>query len=301
MVFVLQGMEGRKMVLSIFTPTYNRSELLKRAYRSLCEQTNHNFEWIIIDDGSTDNTSQVVQAMIAEKKIVIQYYRQENGGKHTAFNYAADIARGELLLCLDSDDWMERKAVDNIISCAPNVLDSDYGMMAYKRDTSGKMLCNDLPDVHRGMFGYGQEFGSVGEYAVIYKTKVLKSYPFPVFEGEKFLTEAVHFDYIELQGYTLCPLPQVVQVCEYQVDGLTQNLYRIMLANPQGYQMYHAQRINLANTLAGRIRHAVCYHAFRLMTKDKRKTYRGKHTMIVRLAAFPGVAAKFYYELKKRG
>ena len=102
------------MMLTIFTPTYNRVDLLPRLYQSLIEQTERDFEWLIIDDGSTDKTEEYVNSIIKEKKIHIRYYWQKNSGKQSAHNNAVGLARGEWFFCVDSDDFLESTAVKKL-------------------------------------------------------------------------------------------------------------------------------------------------------------------------------------------
>ena len=105
-----------KYLFSVFTPTFNRANTIGRAYEHLCKQTLHNFEWIIVDDGSVDNTEEIVRKWINENKISIVYIKQKNGGKHRAFNRAVQIAQGEIFICLDSDDYYVETALEIIYS-----------------------------------------------------------------------------------------------------------------------------------------------------------------------------------------
>ena len=101
--------------LTVFTPAYNRAHLLPRLYQSLCDQTNSNFNWLIIDDGSIDETKLVVDGWIKEGRIAIQYIYQENQGMHGAHNTAYKNITTELNTCIDSDDYMPINAVDLIL------------------------------------------------------------------------------------------------------------------------------------------------------------------------------------------
>src|SRR5699024_101291 len=99
------------MFVSICTPTYNRAYTLSRLYESLLEQTDKDFEWVVVADGSTDNTKEIVQEWSDEGKILINYIYQSNQGKHVALNKGMEVARGILFTCLDSDDWFYHNAV----------------------------------------------------------------------------------------------------------------------------------------------------------------------------------------------
>jgi glycosyltransferase involved in cell wall biosynthesis len=102
------------MLITVFTPTYNRAKLLKRLYDSLCVQTFTDIEWLIIDDGSVDNTEKIVNGFIAENKIGIRYIKQRNGGKHRAINHGVREAKGELFFIVDSDDWLPEDSLETI-------------------------------------------------------------------------------------------------------------------------------------------------------------------------------------------
>ena len=131
------------MILTIFTPTYNRQDKLSRVYESLRCQNSALFEWLIVDDGSEDSTEKLVDSFIKEKKIPIKYIKQNNGGKHVAYNTALNYAEGEYFFCVDSDDWIEDDFIDKfneeILSMAGD------GYIAYKIDSYGKLLSDEFP------------------------------------------------------------------------------------------------------------------------------------------------------------
>lgn len=117
--------------LTIFTPTYNRSNLLLHLYKSLCEQINKDFLWLIIDDGSKDNTKELVDTWKKENKIKIQYIYQKNSGKHVAHNKAVELCNTELFVCVDSDDILTNNAVEIIINYWENDRNKNVDFVAY--------------------------------------------------------------------------------------------------------------------------------------------------------------------------
>ena len=195
------------MKLSIFTPCYNRAHCLPRLYESLCRQTSRDFEWLIIDDGSTDNTSEVVRAMLAEEKVNIRYFYKENGGKHTAHNLALEKAAGDFFFCVDSDDWLSVNAVECILSTTENLYTA-VGLLGYKAFADGTRLSEEFTadKIFTKMHKLPR-----GEYSVILKTEIARKYPFPVFGLEKFIGECVVYDQID-QVYDLRLLPSVVTI-----------------------------------------------------------------------------------------
>jgi glycosyltransferase involved in cell wall biosynthesis len=103
-------------LLTVFTPTFNRAYCLEKCYKSLVNQTCYEFVWLIIDDGSTDQTKVLVEKWKKEEKVEINYIWQENQGMHGAHNTAYEQIDTELNVCIDSDDYMPEDAVEKIIT-----------------------------------------------------------------------------------------------------------------------------------------------------------------------------------------
>lgn len=288
------------MMLTIFTPTYNRVKLLPRLYESLCSQENQNFEWLIIDDGSTDNTAELVKEFIAEQKVNIRYIQKINGGKHTAHNVALEHATGSLFMCLDSDDTLAKNAIQIIENSLFHLTSNDCGFIAYKNDVNGQQLCGDLSCNgwdHRTIYKYSRQAG--GEFAFVFLSDKLRQYPYPEIINERFCGECVVYDQLDLAGYTVCPLCETLEICEYQSDGLSKSFYRLLSQNPTGYQIYHAQRIDLVTSFRERLRHAISYQAFLRLSGRDNYLYGGRHKLLAALAWLPGQLGAMYY--KKKG
>lgn len=288
-------------MITIFTPTYNREHLLPRLYDSLKSQTSSDFEWLIVDDGSVDNTEEIVKTWIEDNVINIRYIRQENGGKHRAFNTGVKNAIGELFFCIDSDDYAPSDCVELIIECWSNVKNSKVaGILALKTDNKGKLLSDTLPEniVETTTFDLVKKYNCNGEKSIIYKTSILKEYPFPEIDGENFVTECVIYDEID-RDYVMILLNRVLTISEYQPDGLSANIYSIMLKTPAGYKIFYRQRINMAYTLFDRIGYIVRYNAFDILSKDKNYNYSGKYKFLVLILKPFGFLLTKYYNLKK--
>ena len=277
------------MKLTVFTPTYNRAKMLGRVYGSLLSQTVFDFEWLIIDDGSEDETGETVKSF-SQDKFPVRYIKQENGGKHRAHNRALTEARGEYFFCLDSDDMLSPDAVERIISAAG---EEDI-MIAYKKTEEGKLLSTPFPETEISSFAGLSDAGISGEFTIIFKTAFARANPFPEFDGEKFLTEAVLYDRMRDTAARLLPHP--VTVCEYMADGLSENLNRIMKDNPAGYCLYFMQRIDMQKSMRARLMTAGKYNCFCSFAGEKKSEYGGEHRAAAASARPLGWLFRLYYK-----
>ena len=213
-------------MITVMTPTFNRAYILEEAYNSLCNQTSYDFEWIIIDDGSTDNTEQIVNNwVITTREFNITYFKQPNGGKHRAVNRAAKMAHYEWFLILDSDDQLEKNAIKRIHKWISDVKDNKEivgvaGLRGTYKQIIGENPKHDFVDATNLERG---KYGLLGDKAEIYKTDILKKYPFPEFDGENFIRESAVWDRIAKDGLKLRWYNELIYICEYIEDGLTKN------------------------------------------------------------------------------
>ena len=239
-------------MITIFTPTYNRAGTLPRLYNSLLKQTNHKFEWIIIDDGSVDNTEEVVAQFLSNNNsFEIVYKKKPNGGKHRAINDAVKMAKHDWFFIVDSDDFIVDRAIEMIISWIKTVEDDNSfagvaGLKGHidKEDKVGQYPSGekykeyiDATNLQR------RKFKLSGDKAEVYRTAVLLKFPFPEFEGENFMSEAVVWDAIAESGYKLRWYNEVIYRCEYLEGGLTRTLQTVVVNNYQGFTYYTKTRI----------------------------------------------------------
>lgn len=236
------------MLLTIFTPSYNRAYCLGDVYHSLLRQTNHSFVWIIVDDGSTDDTWTLVSQWIEEDHIAIEYHYQKNAGKMVAHNRAAQLCKTGLFLCLDSDDQLTDTAVEDIISFwEKHHKDRDdlLGIIAPKTivNKDGSVVRNpEIPNGIEYTTGRGlYQSGYRGETAMVFRTEILWKYPFPVQEGEKFISEISAYDAMD-EHYVMITYNHPLMICEYREDGYSNNLLKINVANPRGVVYVNQQR-----------------------------------------------------------
>lgn len=282
------------MLLTIFTPAYNRGDKLRQTYLSLESQIYTEFEWLIIDDGSSDDTEKVISELMKKSSMNIRYYKKENGGKHTAHNMAVDVASGEYFLCLDSDDCMSQNSIETLLKTLKQC-NSTEGIIAYKCDQNNELLSDKFPEIEEvsNIYSLNQEFNCNGEFVFVFPTEVLQKNKFPVFEGERFLTESVLYDSLRCK---MRILPNVIEVCEYQSDGLSNNLNRIMKNNPAGYCLYFQQRIDMQRNFKNRIITMGKYNCFCIFAGRNKSIYNGKHKILLKLTYPIGIVMWFYYK-----
>lgn len=239
------------MLLTIFTPTFNRGYILEKLYHSLCNQSEKNFVWLIVDDGSTDNTKQLVEAWRQNNVIKIEYIRQKNQGKHVAHNLACEICNTKLFVCVDSDDMLTSNAVKCILDYdIREVKENIVGYCSRRGDFSGKpRCCNWNADLkYCSFFDLYEKYKFRGETMLIWKTDVLKKYKFPVFSDEKFCTESVLYYQIS-RKYPMRLIEEILYLFDYQEDGYTRQGDQLFLRNPKGYAVYLLQMANLCKPM----------------------------------------------------
>lgn len=217
------------MVFTVFTPVYNRKEFLPQIYQSLLNQKHKDFEWLIVDDGSTDGTDDVVHDLIKRNEIDIQYYYKENGGKHSAINLGVQKAKGALFIIIDSDDILVDNALELICEQWGDVEnDNDIcgivGLSSYKNDEIlGSLFPDKIWDVYFPDIYY--KFNLVGDKSVAFKTSVLKEFPFPEKKDIRFVFEAVVWHEMAKKYKVRC-INKVIQFVEYQQSGLSDSSYK---------------------------------------------------------------------------
>ena len=211
-------------LLTIFTPTYNRINELERLYSSLISQTDFRFEWLIVDDGSTDDTENMVVSWLDTSPFPIRYIKQPNSGKHVAHNHGATEASGEYFICVDSDDWLEPNAVETI-------LHDITALDTWLPDGADKI---ELADMR-------MKYGLVIETAIVFNTDVLRRHPFPVVQGERFIPEgSAYYDFVAPELF--CVHNEPFYRCEYLEEGLTKNIWKNWLGSPVGTRMALVKR-----------------------------------------------------------
>lgn len=274
------------MTLCIFTATYNRASLLPRLYRSLLLQTDKRFEWCVVDDGSQDNTGELIAGWQDAAPFPILYVKQSNQGKHAAFLTCIKATSRDIIFIVDSDDLLPPGAVELIHKADEKLQDESIaGIVGFKVDTQGKLLGRKFPEhIERCSWLTLQgEYGMRGEYATAYKRAVLTNFVKHPYEGEKFMPEGVFHDAISMQ-YQLLLCTEVLTVCEYQESGYSVNYSRIMVESPQGFKLWAAQRIDIEKKLFRILKLCTQYWAFYFLDHKRINIYKGRHTLLLNFA-----------------
>lgn len=231
--------------VTVFTPTYNRAYILGDLYHSLQRQTCMDFEWLIVDDGSADDTEALVASWQGEKNpFPIRYVYQENGGKCRAINRGLKEADGRLFFTVDSDDYLTDDAIEKVIRW-DGELPKDGHFCGYvgNRGITPTQTPNRLfPGGYLDGTALDRYDQVDGERAFVFYTEIHRKYLYPEFPGEKFLTEAVTWDLMAHDGYKMRFYNDIIWIWEYKDDGLTRAGYRVFLENPQGAGLFFRQK-----------------------------------------------------------
>ena len=285
--------------LTIFTPTYNRSYTLDRAYKSLLSQTNKNFIWTIIDDGSSDDTEKKVKSWIKDNIIEIEYYKKENGGKHSAYNYFLKVVKTKyVLISLDSDDYLVKDAIETIYKdldknsnkiggitylCDSKNMDNAYVYNYKINKLTNKSFSYALSNE---LFNCGAVF--------VFEYKKICSICFPIYLQEKFFTEAfLYFQY----EFPMLWTKKVICVREFIEDGLTKNTNKLFLKYPNSWYDYNILRVKRVNNPISKVKYLLFCDIFGILAK--RKFIKDSSYPIISILLYP-IALFGIYIIKKR-
>ena len=244
--------KSSELFCTVFTPTYNRADTLQKLYDSLKSQTYKNFEWLVIDDGSTDNTENLFAKWKDEKNgFNIRYIKIQNGGKQRAVNKALDIAKGKMFFIVDSDDYLPENSIQKIFGFEQTIKNFEgfAGVSGYKaydlENCVGTKLNKEYVDCKNTQRQY---YNLLGDKSEVYYTDLLKRYKFPEIPGEKFVSERVVWDKIAASDYKIRWFNEITYICEYLDGGLTNQGVDLYKKNPKGYLVF-VRNMNKYNDL----------------------------------------------------
>lgn len=276
--------------LTVFTPTYNRAHTLPRTYASLLSQTCKDFEWLIVDDGSSDGTKDLVKSWIDEKKISIRYIYQENQGMHGAHNTAYKNIETELNTCIDSDDYMPFDAVEKIVSFWKAFGSNEYaGMVGLDFAESGGLIGTEFPkDMNETTLNGFYEKGGKGDKKLVYRTDVIRKYPeYPLFPGEKYFSLGYKYLLID-QDYKLLTLNEPLVIVDYQADGSSFNMYRQYWNNPNGFMFLRKTHMKLYHSIKGKFKSCIHYVSHVIRANKVEELFKNPCPFLTLLALIPG-------------
>lgn len=287
-------------MITVFTPTYNRKDKIVNLYKSLKKQKYIDFEWLIVDDGSTDNTKELIDKFINEKEINVRYYYQKNSGKHIAFNTGIEHAKGDLFVCVDSDDFLSNDALSSI-----NLL--------YEKYKNNKNICGfvflrgkNLNSPITNYFEFEETVGNYNDYIInngikgdlceVFITNILKQYAFPKFEGEKFLAEGFLWSLIG-EKYNYVFLNKIIYLCNYLEGGLTKSGRRLRINNPLGGKEHAKEYIKKIFRFKIRFKNMILYLVYSFFSKTDSNT---SFVFLKCICLLPSFILYLYWKYKYR-
>lgn len=239
-------------MITIFTPTYNRAYTLSKLFESLQRQTSRDFEWLIVDDGSSDNTEELVDYFSKNADFKIIYIYQENQGKHVAINTALKNIQTPYFLTVDSDDYLKNNAVDIVYEKLTFIKDSKtiIGLASPIEmiNNQGEAFPNKSlqSEIIASQNEMAYEHNVIAEFSLILKTSVAKKYPYPIFQGEKFIVESVISNRMD-NNFKLLHITSSIVIGEYRSDGLTAQIKKILSNNSKGASLAYNEKMNNSN------------------------------------------------------
>lgn len=292
-------------MISVLTPTYNRGYIISKAYESLVNQTDLDFEWIVVDDGSSDDTESIIKKFINDNKIKIKYIKKENGGKHSAINLGVKKAKGEYVLILDSDDIFLPNAISDVKKYWKEYKNNDnVGVLSFLRvfpnnKKIGTPMKEDIVISDNIEYRYNKNVK--GDMSESYRKEILLNNPFPIYENERFLSEAIIWNKIALDYKTVF-INKAICMCDYLTDGLSKNFLKLVYNNPLG-------ALNNANMflikkfkLKIRLKNAILYTGYNIAASKKynKKIDIKCNDLFLTIILYP-LGMLFYHYLRKKG
>ena len=296
-------------LITVLTATYNRANLLPDLYASLCRQSNQNFDWIIIDDGSNDGTQSIVKKWMAEEHtFTISYHHIPNGGKNRAINYGAKLVQTPFTMIVDSDDFLTDDAIEFLSEKAKEIITHKNlagisGLKGHDENTPLKSIkTNNTPYIIANNLERKQ-YGLERDACEVYKASILLHHPFDVWKNEKFVPEEIVWNQIALEGYSLRWYNKVTYIARYQENGLTKDSFNLIKRNPMGYAMMYKQRITLSKNLKDKFYNACQMIAYCILGKSlhfiyKSNSYKGITTLAIPLGVILSIRRVIQFNVK---
>lgn len=294
---------------TVFTPTYNRGYILPKLYQSLKKQSFTDFEWIIVDDGSSDETEKIVSQWLKEDNpFSVRYLKKENAGKPRAINYGIQYARGKFFFMVDSDDFLLPDALAKMeqwcleIESKPEFI----GVGAARGFPDGSYIKGVAPAVNEKGFVDATnlqrgDYNLDADMCEAYKTEIFRKYPMAQWPGEKFAPEQIALNEIALDGYSLRWYSDIIYQCDYLEDGLTKGSKLLEKNNPMGYAMMYNHMLKYPNrSYSQKLRDACQMTALSIVGRHPEYLFKSNNRLMTALAFFPGLLLSVRRKLQFR-
>ncbi len=298
-------MQEQNVLITVFTPTYNRKSCISNCYNSLKRQTSKNFKWLIIDDGSTDDTKSLIESWQNETSdFEIFYDYKENGGLHTAYNRGIELADTELFVCIDSDDWLPDNAIERIATIWSEVAVKGYvGIMGIDCYENGNTVGDKFPENIKEMYLYEKltKYNIAGDKKMAHRLDLLKKVaPMPVFDGEKFFNPSYLMYQLDKFG-KLFVTNECFCIVEYQPDGMSSNMFKQYYNSPNSFAEIRKQYLSFPNTsLMFKIKHTIHYVSSCILSKSKITANSFELPILGILLTIPGILLATIIKLKNK-
>lgn len=279
----------------VFTPTYERAYILPVLYESLVAQTSHDFVWMIVDDGSTDGTQELVRSWIERGEIAIDYVKTVNGGKPRAINLGVSRCDSPLFFVVDSDDWLLPGAIEHVLAVWATIAGDDRyaGIVALRGTDDHTPMDTWMPEGATDVryWDLFETKGFRGATSLIHRTEVLRQYPYDVAPGEIFIAETSVYYRLD-EKYVMLADNTILTICHYLPDGLTRNFAANAKRNPIGYwkhKRYCAQR---STTLKGVVRETLLYLVGCRLAGQRGAIAMAPHKVVAAACYLPALVAR---------
>lgn len=258
----------------------------------------------MVDDGSTDNTAEIMAGFQNDNLITIRYYRKAHEGKHSAYNLGLAEAKGEFFFNIDSDDSISNDCLRHLSTIAHSIRNNSSlaGYISMKSDRKGNILGNPFAwNLHVSSYIDLQRRGYKGEYSIIFLTEIARKFPFPLIKGEHFMPE--HVVYNRMGNLNFFIDNNIMTICEYLPDGLSSNWNMLRYENPQGFMLCHEEIADKSKNIIQKVKNLISYNHYRniAVKQGKSATYSGNHPVLVAILAPISkiIGFKDYWKLKR--
>ncbi len=291
--------KNQDIIVTVLTPTYNRKKFIKRLYDSLLKQTSFQFQWLVIDDGSTDGTKNWFSS-IKKKNLPFEldYIYKSNGGKHTALNYSHKYIIGDYLIIVDSDDYLTTDAISSIIAKWKKYENNKEiaEIIFQKAQSVDSVIKSEAISSLTDALNKGMK----GDHCETIRSELFKQFLFPEFKGEKFVAEGAMW-YRLAQGKLVVFINKIIYKGEYLAKGLTASGRRLRINNPRGGRWHSIPFLDNSFRLKIRIKNAIlfsCYSFFIGDTLNKSVSLLNNNKSLVYICWLPGKLLYKYWKEK---